>query len=127
MGIGRLTDKYTVNGSQLYAPTHDGVNVGHDNIVSSDSGRTEAGIMHIRWVRPDVRKVSLSWDRLTGNEVARIVSLMQGKEFTFGYYDNGMQSMHGYCGKVEYDVVSLARHASEGGLYKNIKANVVEI
>lgn len=119
---------WTVNGTPIYRPSEGGVNIGHDNIVSSDSGRDEAGYMHIRWVRTDVRKVSFTYTKLTGDQVKYLVDLMQGKEFTFGYEDAGeRKSMNGYCGKISYDQKRLDRYASDGGVYTNIQVNVVEI
>lgn len=127
MGYGKLDPNFKVGSSKLYSPSEDGVQIDHDNIVSSDSGRTESGKMHIRWVRRDVKKVSMTWEKLTGNEVAYLVSLLQGKSFTFHYYDNGAKSMQGYCGQVTYTEHNLDKRSSEGGVYKNIQANVVEM
>lgn len=128
MGLCTLSDKYAVNGSSIYAPSEDGVKVEHNNIVSSDSGRTESGKMHIRWVRRDVRKVSLTYDAITGIEVKHMIDLMQGREFTFDYYDMGeMQSMSAYCGESSYTEHNLKNHAEEGGVYKNFSINVIEM
>lgn len=116
---------WAVNGTPIYVP--DSINIGHDNVVSSDTGRTESGVMHITWVRRDVRKVELTYEKLTGAEVAYMRNLMQGQEFTFTYYDNGIQSMSGYTGKCDYDQKDLSQYADEGGLCKDFKVNVVEM
>lgn len=123
-----LDNGWTVNGTPIYRPSEGGVNIGHDNIVSSDSGRDEAGYMHIRWVRTDVRKVSFTYNKLTGNQVAYLVNLMQGKEFTFAYEEaGGRESFPGYCGKITYDQKRLDLYADEGGVYTNVQVNVVEM
>ena len=123
-----LDSGWTVNGTPIYRPSEGGVNIGHDNIVSSDSGRDEAGFMHITWVRTDVRKVSLTYNKLTGNQVNYMVNLMQGKEFTFAYPDgNDVIIFSGYCGKITYDQKRLDLHANEGGVYTNVQINVVEM
>lgn len=119
---------WTVNGEPIYRPSEGGVNIGHDNIVSSDSGRDEAGFMHIRWVRSDVKKVSITYSKLTGNQVRYLVDKMQGKEFTFAYEEaGGVVIFSGYCGKITYDQKRLDQHPEEGGVYTNIQVNVVEM
>lgn len=127
MGFGVLDDNWKVNDNKLCLPSAGKPKFSHDNIVSSNSGRTESGKMHIRWVRRDVLNITLTWDKLTGDEKDRIVKLLQGKTFTFTYWDNGKKTMPAYCGKVDYELESMERYADEGGIYKNITATVVEI
>ncbi len=123
-----LDDAWTVDGLPIYRPPENGINISHDNIVAPKSGRDEGGYMHIIWVRPDIVKVSFSYEKLTGNQVNRLVSLMQGKEFVFTYEDNGVKkTINAYCGKISYDQKNLKNYAEEGGVYENVKVNVVEI
>ncbi len=123
-----LDNGWRVNGTPIYRPSESGVNIGHDNIVSSDSGRTEAGDMHIRWIRPDVTKVSFTYKKLTGNQVSYLRNLLQGKEFSFTYEEAGeLRTINAYCGKMSYDQKRLDLHADEGGVYENIQVNVVEM
>lgn len=112
----------------IYIPSIDGVEIQHENVVGPDSGRTEDGYMHIDWRRRDVRKVSMTFKFLTGNEVNEMVSLMQGKEFDFRFMDHGVvQEISGYCGKCTYKYKTLALHSDEGGLYEDFKINVEEM
>lgn len=129
MGIGKLdtAGRWAVNGTPIYVPSMDGVTYDHDNIASSDSGRTEDGTMHITWVRRDVRKVSLTYNYLTGREVEYMRDLMQGREFTFTYYDNGVKTMNGYCGKCSYSELTTALFPEDGGIAKDFKINVEEM
>lgn len=129
MGIAKLADNgyWAVDGKPIYVPSESGVSIDHDNIVSSDSGRVESGKMHINWVRRDVLKISLTYDCLTGAEVEYMRDLMQGKEFQFTYYDNGVKTIPGYCGKNTYTQENLSLYKSEGGKYKDFKINVEEI
>lgn len=125
--IGTLdTNGYwAVDDSAIYVPS--GIEIEHDNIVTPDSGRMESGYMFITWVRNDVRKVNLTYDKLTGAEVEYMLNLMQGKTFTFTYYDNGIKTMDAYCGKCSYEQKNLSVYPDEGGMYKNFKINVVEM
>lgn len=123
--LSRCTNGYwTVNGTPLYVP--DSVSIENDNIVSPDTGRAESGVMKITWVRRTVRKVILRFNHLTGNEKSFMHDLMQGREFTFTYYDNGIQSMEAYCGRDSYDQVNLSNYAREGGEYKDYVIDIIE-
>lgn len=123
-----LTDKFTVNGNKLYAPPAGNVKIEHNNIVSSDSGRTESGKMHIRWVRRDVVKVSFTYNKLTGKELKYTVDLMQGKEFKFGYYDKGkMNVIDAYCGQCSYAEQNIKGNIIDNQLYSDLSINVEEM
>lgn len=127
MGIcKKCTNGYwAVDGTPIYVPSS--VVIENDNIVSSDSGRAESGRMYINWVRPTVRKVKLTFEKITGFEVAFMHNLMQGKEFNFTYYDNGIKTMAGYCGKDSYTQHNLGNYKNEGGEYRDFSINVEEM
>lgn len=129
MGLAKLATNgyWAVNGTPIYVPSKNGISIDHDNIVSSDSGRVESGKMHITWVRRDVRKISLTYEYLTGAEVEYMRNLMQGQEFTFTYFDNGIKTMEGYCGKNTYTQENLKLYETEGGKYKDFKINIEEM
>lgn len=128
MPIAKLTDKFKVNGKQLYLPSESGVSVTHDNVTTSTTGRTQDGKMHITWIRTDIRKVSLSYSYLTGKEADYLVGLLQGKTFQFEFYDRGKTyTMSAYCGKTEYSKYSDAVNSSEGGTYKDFKTDIIEM
>lgn len=116
---------WAVDGTPIYVPST--VVIENDNIVSSDSGRTESGLMYINWVRPTVRKIKLTFSDITGMEVAEMHNLMQGKEFRFTYYDNGIQTISAYAGKDSYTQSDLSKFAKEGGLYKDFTIDVIEM
>ena len=116
---------WKVDDHAIYVPTD--IDIEHDNVVTSDSGRVESGKMRITWVRRDVRKINLTYEHITGAEVDHMVSLMQGKEFTFTYYDNGIKTISAYCGKCSYGQKNLSSYTNDGGIYKDFKINVVEM
>lgn len=127
MGIGKLAEngEWAVNGTPIYIPSS--VEIDHDNMVSSDSGRMESGEMHITWIRSDIAKVNTTYKYLTGNEVNWLLSMMQGKEFTYTFPDNGLKSIRAYTGKCSYSQYTLSKYTEEGGLYKDFKINVIEM
>ena len=128
MGICKLcTNGYwAVDGNPIYVPTS--VTIENDNIVSSDSGRVESGKMYINWVRNTVRKVKLTYEKISGLEVAYLHNLMQGREFKFSYYDAGsIQSMDAYAGKDSYTQSNLSVYPREGGLYTDFTIDIIEM
>lgn len=102
--------------------------VEHENVVGSESERTEDGLAHIDWVRRDVRKVYLKWSAMSESEVDLIVELLQGNEFVFTFKDRGkVYTMNGYVGKCSYTLLTDNYMGLGVGLYTDVSANVVEI
>lgn len=118
---------WMVNSIHLPVPGHK-MKVEHDNVVGSESGRTEDGINHIDWVRRDVRKLYLTWGAMTKEELDIIVNNMQGQEFTFTFRDRGVtRTMSAYSGKCSYELVTHDYMGLGIELYANISINVVEM
>ena len=116
--------EWMVNGSHLYIPSN-GLRVEHSNLAGSSSGRTEDGIMHIDWVRRDIRKVNLQWKVLTGTELNYILGLMQGKEFTLTFKDRGIvQTMSAYSSESSYTYYSAALGED---IYTDVSINAIEM
>ena len=100
------TGSWKLNSSPLYIPSA-GIQVEHTNLAGSSSGRTEDGIMHIDWIRRDIRKVCLRWSVLTAAELDYVLGLMQGKEFKLTFKDRGMkQEMNAYSSESSYTYYS---------------------
>lgn len=116
--------EWMVNGNHLYVPSK-GIRVEHSNLAGSSSGRTEDGVMHIDWVRRDIRKVNLQWKVLTGAELNYILGLMQGKEFKLTFKDRGkVQTMNAYSSESSYTYYSAALGQD---IYADISINAIEM
>ena len=127
MSIGVLSDRWAVNGTPIYEPSP-GTHILHTSISSADSGRTENGRMHNTWVIQNLVKVNMVWSCLTGNEVAYLVNLMQGQEFTLTYYEYGAtHTAYVYVAEINYDMDADGHFANEGGLCTNIAINAIEM
>ena len=114
------------NWTPIYVPAPN-IKIEHTNVASADSGRTEDGVMHINWVRRDVRKVNLIYNAISGNEKDAMETLMQGKEFYFRFLDGGtVREFYGYTGESSYQFYSSAHYTSEGGIFTNFSINVIE-
>lgn len=117
------TDGYwMVDSSHIYVPHK--CKVEHTNVVASDSGRDETGYLQIGWVRADVRKASLTYTWLTGDELSYMMDLMQGKEFTFKFLeDDAVRSISAYVGECNYEHYNYGNGTK---VYKNFNINVIE-
>jgi len=127
MGLAKICTNgyYAVDDIPIYVPS--AVNISHENIVTKDSGRVESGLMHVTFVRGDVRTVSFEYDELTGAEKEYMVNLTQGRVFNLTYYDNGIKTIRGYVGRSSEKQKDLSVYVNEGGRYQNYKFDVVEM
>lgn len=126
MTINKLdTDGYWMVGStHIYIPATP-CKIEHSNITGSSTGRDESGYMHIDWVRRDVRKVYLTYKAITGTELAYMMNLMQGKEFSFTFLqDNVVQTINAYVGECSYESYS---YVIGDRVYTNFSINVIEL
>ena len=115
--------EWKINDNPLYIPSA-GIQVEHTNLAGSSSGRTEDGIMHIDWIRRDIRKVNLQWKVLSASELNYILDLMQGKEFTLTFKDRGkVQTMNAYSSESSYTYYSAALGED---IYTDISINAIE-
>ena len=122
----RRSQYFTVNGTAIYEPDNN-VKVTHESLADSESGRTRDGIMHINWVRTNMRKFNLTYSILTNEEYQLTADLLQGKIFTFGYIENGIsRTMTAYCSNHSYDNY-LHDDVSKRGLYQNFQINIIEV
>ena len=116
--------EWKVGNSPLYVPSA-GIQVEHTNLAGSSSGRTEDGIMHIDWIRRDIRKVHLMWKVLTASELDYILDLMQGKEFILTFKDRGkVHTMYAYSSESSYTYYSAALGED---IYTDVSINAIEM
>lgn len=116
--------EWMVNDKHLYIPSN-GIQVQHSNLAGSSSGRTEDGVMHVDWIRRDIRKVNLRWNVLTASELDYILGLMQGQEFTLTFKDRGrVQTMSAYSSESSYTYYSAALGED---LYTEVSINAIEM
>lgn len=119
------TGTWKVDSSPIYIPSV-GIKVDHTNLAGSDSGRTEDGLMHIDWIRRDIRKVYLQYSVMSSAELDYLLNLMQGKEFVLTFKDRGrVQTMNAYCGECTYTYYS--SNVNGGDVYTDVSINAIEL
>ena len=117
---------WMVGNSHIYIPSTP-CKIEHSNVVGQSSGRDESGVMHIDWLRRDVRKVHLKYNAITKTELAYMMGLMQGKEFTFKFLDQGsVQTINAYVGESSYEFYSYSSVYGEA-VYTDFEINVIEM
>lgn len=128
MNINKIdTDgKWMVDSYHIYIPSTP-CKVEHSNVAASSTGRDETGVMHIEWLRRDVRKVILHYNYISASELAYIMGKMQGKEFTFKFFDQGsVQTISAYASESSYEFYSYSSVYDEG-VYQNFEIHVIEL
>lgn len=129
LSINTLDTKgwWMVGSTHIYVPAFN-TKVEHSNVVGASSGRGSDGIMHIDWVRRDVRKVYLKYGAMTKSELDTLFELMQGKEFTFTFRDKGnTETMNAYVGDTSYNFYSYANDYLGGEeIYTDVEIHVIE-
>lgn len=126
MTLGKTDTRgyWKVGNTAIYVPSTN-TKVEHSNVAGSSTGRDESGVMHIDWLRRDVRKVYLHYYYLTASEVNTLLNLLQGKEFVFTFRDKGStQTMNAYVGESSYEFYSYGVNGEE--IYKDVSINVIE-
>ena len=127
MTINRVdTNGYwKVGSTNIYIPSQP-CKVEHSNVAGADSGRDESGLMHIDWVRRDVRKVYLHYNFMTAAELSTLFALTQGKEFTFTFRDKGAtETMSAYVGETSYEFYTYG--ANNTPIYRDVEIHVIEL
>lgn len=118
---------WMVGSSHIYIPSTP-CKVEHSNVVGSDSGRDESGLMHIDWVARDKRKVFLKYNAMSAHELQYMLNLLQGKEFTFTFLDHGVtQTMDAYTGESKYQFYTNSADLYDESIYIDVEINVIEM
>lgn len=120
----KLSSILKINGQAIYDPDFD-VKVDFDSLVGEGSGRTDDGIMHVEWIRTNIRKVYIKYSALTEEEIASILSKVQGKEYTLTYKDPilGINTIDCYTSNSSTSLYSAVLY---NGLWRNVTFNCIE-
>lgn len=121
-----IAGDWMVDSYHIYIPSTP-CKVEHSNITGESTGRDETGLMHIDWIRSDVRKVYLHYNAITATELAYMMSKMQGNEFTFKFRDQGaVQTMNAYVGESSYEFYTYSSLYNDN-VYINFDIHVIEM
>ena len=113
-------DILTIDGVALPAPNEYKVQL--SDLDSSDTGRTEDGVMIRNRVRDGVAKISVSWAALSTAECARVLSAVAPESFNVAYFFGKVRTAKMYAG----DRVADLRAAREGQGVWEVEVNLIE-
>jgi len=119
-----LSTVWKINGQAIYTPDIN-TKVELESLAGEGSGRTDDGIMHIEWIRTNIRKVYIKYDAMTKAEMAFMLNLVQGKEYTLTYEDPilGVNTIDCYTSNSSAEMYSAVLY---NGLWRNITFNCIE-
>lgn len=80
-----INDNSTITGGKRLTPQS--LKPIYDSLADENSGRAESGVMHITWVRQKMRKWEIILPPMTSEEMASILSLVQGQVYWLTVYD----------------------------------------
>lgn len=130
MGLNKLSDVWKINGVPIYEPSNSVGAREYESLSASGSGRDDTGTMHPGFIALAIPKVSYKLRAATGEEVAFILSLVQGKTFELTYPEPMLGKVitaQFYCGKSSATPYSSALYSDEGGLYVDVQFNMEAI
>lgn len=92
-----LTSEYKIDGKNIYEP-HLQLNESVESMLDENSGTTDDGKMHVRWIRDKIHKFTIQYNLMTESEYEYMKALLLGKTFMFTYPKNGQSTtLECYC------------------------------
>lgn len=121
-----VDDKYSfkINGMGFHAKS---IKYSWESLASEDSGRTLDGVMHIYWVRRNIRKLEIVMPPCQYHIIQNLVNLTQGKEYYITYYDpeiNKERTLRVYTSNSHSDTYS---GVVRNGLYQGFEFHAIEL
>lgn len=121
------TSSSTISGNNYYRFSPKAVKPIIDSLAQENSGRTEDGKMHIYWTRSRMRKFEITLKPSTTDEIAKVLSLVQGTEYDLLIYDMLLDKeivVHCYTSNAAGSVYSGVIY---GGLWQDVKFSAIEV
>ncbi len=113
-------DILTIDGVALPAPNEYKVQL--SDLDSSDTGRTEDGVMMRNRVRAGIAKISASWAALSTADCAKILNATAPESFAVSYFFGEMRTARMYAG----DRTANLKAAREGQAVWDVEVNLIE-
>lgn len=98
-----------------------------DSLASENSGRTDDGIMHITWIKNNLRKWEIEMPPCTSSEASAILSLVQGQKYYIKIWDiktNSEVTVHVYTSNSSAECYS---GVVMNGLYQGLSFSAIEL
>ena len=121
-----LTTKghFKVNGTEFLAKA---ISSKYDSLATEDSGRTDDGVMHIYWIRNNLRKWEIEMPPCTASQASAILSAVQGQIYSLTIFDmksNSEVTLTVYTSNSDGDCYSGVLY---NGFYQGIRFSAIEM
>lgn len=113
-------DILTIGGVTLPAPNEYKVKL--NDLDSSDTGRTEDGVMMRNRVWEGIAKISASWAAVSTADCAKILNAVKPDSFDVAYFFGEMRTARMYAGDRSADLIA----AREGKGVWDVSLNLIE-
>ncbi len=120
-----FSNVWKINGQPIYAPSLE-TQVDYESLADENSGRSDDGVMHIKWIRRKMCKVYLKYPAMTAEELAYMLRLVQGNEYTLTYvdpYDNAIKTIDCYTSNSSMKLYNAIKY---GGMFIDVTFNCIE-
>lgn len=112
-------------GSTEYKPKS--LKVTYDSLAKANSGRSDDGIMHITWVRQNIRKIEIEMPPMTMSALSTLLTAVSGQTYTITIHDpksNTETQVSVYTSNTEGECYSGVLH---NGLYQGVQFSAIEV
>ena len=113
-------DVLTIDGVVLPAPM--AYSVEYNDLDSSDTGRSEDGMLHRKRIREGVAKIKVSWKQLTFDKADLILNAVTPDSFEVKYYFGTILTATMYAGNRSCELIRINNGQSKW----NISFDLIE-
>lgn len=110
----------SINGVALPPPMS--YSVEYNDLDSSDTGRSEDGMLHRNRVRASIAKIKVGWEQLTTEQADFILNAISSESFTVNYYFGVQKTATMYAGSQSCEL----RHINYNKAKWNISFDLIE-
>lgn len=127
--IDNLGNSFAVsaNGTTYEAFPAQAMKYSWESLASDDSGRTLDGVMHIYWVKRNLKKIEITLPPCQEEIIYDLIPIIQGKEYYLQYYapdEKSIKTIHCYTSSVGADMYS---GVVMNGLWQNFTFSAIEL
>lgn len=122
--LAKLSDIYKINGEPMISPMS--ADVTDDSLADDNSGRTDDGVLHVKFIIKSIRKVSFIMPPMTNAEIKDLASKVRDREYDLTFRDpvDGIVTSRVYTSTANYNLYSTCMY---GGLWNQMTFNAIEI
>lgn len=124
MGFAKISAFLKIDGKFTYS--FQDYTVQFDSLADENSGRTDDGVMKIKYIWSAIRKVNIKLPPMTQADISKILSQVQGQEYSLTYLDpiKGIYTSKFYTSASSADLYNGVLY---DGLWRGAAFNAIEL